>query len=122
MKAKVYFNLHKKCFSVVALEGENKGRVIAHRQSIILHDVEFKVSEAGRQRVIREQRKNVHACCVGRWEGEMGENSTLPMSTKKPQPVTYNPYKYSSFVCKETEQPIYQAKVALLKDKQILVL
>lgn len=65
MKVFVYFNLHKKLFSIKALEGSNKGRVIAHSSSVSLKDASCKVSEAGRQRVIKEKRKNVHAGVVG---------------------------------------------------------
>lgn len=66
MKVKVYFNLHKHCFSVVSLEkGDSYGKVVAHVSEIMLSEVKFKVSEAGRQRVLREKRKNVHAYCVG---------------------------------------------------------
>ena len=61
----VYFNLHRKCWSIKALEGAARGRVVAHATSVRLDCVEFRVSEAGRQRVIREQRKNVHAGAVG---------------------------------------------------------
>ena len=65
MRVFVYFNLHKKCLSVKALEGESKGRVIAHADSVELVNATFKVSQAGRQRVLRERRKNVHAGVVG---------------------------------------------------------
>ena len=112
MKVKVYFNLHKKMFSVVALEGDSRGRVIAHETEVKLTNATFKVSEAGRQRVIREQRKNVHAYVVG----------TLTDTVKNcDQAVTYNPYKYSSFVYKDTESKIETAKEALLTNKQIFV-
>lgn len=87
-RVEVYFNLHKKCYSV----RDKKSRlVIAHLDSIALKDVVFKVSEKGRQRVLKEKRKNVHAviegtiCCPVEIEA---------LSTK----VTYNPYKYKSFV------------------------
>jgi hypothetical protein len=112
MKVKVYFNLHKKMFSVVALEGENKGRVIAHETEVKLINATFKVSEAGRQRVIREQRKNVHACVVG----------TLTDTVKNcDQAVTYNPYKYNSFVFKGDESPVLTAQNVLLTNKQIFI-
>ena len=65
MKAFVYYNLHKHRLSVKALSGSQKGRVVAHAVRVVLHDCEFRVSEAGRQRVIREKRKNVHAGVVG---------------------------------------------------------
>lgn len=65
MKVRCYWNLHKRLFSVVAREGPNKGRVIEHAGRILLRDVTPKVSEAGRQRVLREKRKNVHAYLEG---------------------------------------------------------
>lgn len=115
MKVFVYFNLHKKVFSVKALEGPNKGRVIAHRSELNLGQATFKVSEAGRQRVLREKKKNVHAGVVGEWYGtvEPIENGIA---------VTYNPYKYSSFVEQATEQPIHQAREVHLKDRRITAL
>lgn len=115
MKVFVYFNLHKKVFSVKALEGPQKGRVVAHRDRVFLTDVVFKVSEAGRQRVLREQRKNVHAGVVGQWTDE------YVSSIYGGKSVTYNPYKYRTFVFKNTETPIHSAHFALLFQKQITV-
>jgi hypothetical protein len=113
MKVFVYYNLHKKLFSVKALEGPNKGRVIAHRTELNLGDVKFKVSEAGRQRVLREQRKNVHAGVAGEWYG------TDPQPIVNGVAVTYNPYKYTSFVTVQGEQPIRTAREVHLKDRRI---
>lgn len=99
LKVFAYRNLHRDCWSVKALEGKLKGRVIYHAKAVTLWNCTFKVSEAGRQRVLREQKKNVHAGVVG-----MLDESTanwIPMSMGKP--VTYNPYKYDSFVYKGTE-------------------
>jgi len=116
MKVFVYFNLHKKVFSVKALEGPNKGRVIAHRSELNLGQATFKVSEAGRQRVLREKKKNVHAGVVGEWYG------TEPQAMEDGIAVTYNPYKYSSFIVQATEQPIRQAREVHLKDRRITAL
>lgn len=113
MKVFVYFNLHKKVFSVKALEGPNKGRVVAHRDKLHLTSVVFKVSEAGRQRVLSEQRKNVHAGVVGQWDDTLPDNYAGVA-------VTYNPYRFSSFVRKSDEQPVHQAHNAYLYDKKIL--
>jgi hypothetical protein len=89
----VYFNLHKHLFSVKALSGFEKGRVIYHASNVYLNEVEFKVNEAGRQRVLKEKRKNVHAGVIG-WLG----NPRDVYSTT----ITYNPYKYNSFVKMES--------------------
>ena len=114
MKVFVYFNLHKKVFSVKALEGEHKGRVVAHRRELSLRYVEFKVSEAGRQRVLREKRKNVHAGVVGYWDDT---NHSVDNEIE----VTYNPYKYDSFVFKHNESAIKQSVDAHLVDRKIFV-
>jgi hypothetical protein len=110
MKVFVYYNLHKGCFSVKALEGENRGRVIAHRDIVPLTDAKFKVSPAGRARVLREQRKNVHAGVVGRWS--MG---WVHLRDQEVVRVTYNPYVYSSFVNAETKEPVHHASRVLLQ-------
>ena len=64
-RVKAYYNLHRGGYSVVAADGPDKGLVIAHAEELLLGDVTFAVSEAGRQRVIREKRKNVHAYAIG---------------------------------------------------------
>lgn len=59
-KVWVYFNVRTKTFSV-----RSKGKVIAHTDEVWLCDARFKVSEAGRQRVLATGHKNVHAYVVG---------------------------------------------------------
>ena len=113
MKVFVYFNLHRKCFSVKALEGEFKGRVIAHASYVSLNDCTFKVSESGRQRVLREKRKNVHAGVVGTIQSiifgdqqsdlaKFRKNCTYCLAFDKPHKrVKYNPYKFDKFYREE---------------------
>lgn len=99
MKVFVYWNLHRGLWSVKALEGAQKGRVIARLGHLGLEDCEFKVSEAGRQRVLREGRKNVHAGIVGTLEmdadGWPVQEHTWPMRGTERftpgAPVAYNP-------------------------------
>ena len=67
MKVFVYFNLHRKMWSVKALEGPQKGRVVARTGYVELENVRPRVSQKGRDRVLREKRKNVHAGLVGEW-------------------------------------------------------
>ena len=103
MKVFVYYNLHKKCWSIKALEGKDKGRVIAHKDAVLLFDTTPKVSQAGRKRVLREKRKNVHAGIVGDWLPDtMGNDISLDDKVAFNQ-VTYNPYKYENFVYKADE-------------------
>jgi hypothetical protein len=114
MKVFVYFNLRKKCFSIKALEGKNKGRVIAHRDDVLLFDGTFKVSEAGRQRVLREQCKNVHAGVVGHWDETGTDLITIDRVTIAGTAITYNPYKYDTFVHLYGEHPIETGRLVAL--------
>ncbi len=109
MKVDCYWNLHRKCISV-----RHKGRVIAHPAHIVLDNVKFVVSQAGRARVLREKRKNVHALVRGTisafadvFEGEA---------------VTYNPYKYASFVKVDGEVPVSTAKKVRIGGKKIFAI
>ena len=105
----VYRNLHKKCWSV-----RQRGKVKLHTDYICLQNAEFKVSQKGRERVLREQRKNVHAFIKGyivdaaeinKWEDSIESYPENNIWTD----VSYNPYKYSSFVT-DTEKPIKFAR------------
>jgi len=102
MRVDVYMNLHKGEFSVKALEGENKGRVIAHSWRVSLRDCTFVVQPAGQARVRREGRKHVHAFVRGELV-TLGNDCLDPLFnvTRKPKPMerfTYNPYKHDTFV------------------------
>ena len=115
MRVFVYFNLHKKCFSIKALEGDRKGRVVAHRDTVVLDGCKLMVSEAGRQRVLREKRKNVHAGVTGTWINGDRVESHYEFLSMVGRQVTYNPYKYSSFIIKATEQSVDRADVVAMK-------
>jgi hypothetical protein len=111
-RVKVYFNLHNHLFSIVALEGVHKGKVVCHTEGLTLSNVTFKVNEAGRQRVLREKRKNVHAFVIGKFEG---------FSDKLANgiPITYNPYKYASFVILNNKQPITSCERVSMHNKKV---
>lgn len=103
-KVMVYYNLHKHTFSI-----SRNGRVIAHADYVKLTDVEFRVRQGGREKVIREKSKNVHSFVIGTLE----DYCKFPCDNLPSEPnsniVTYNPYKYNSYVIKDTEEPIYSA-------------
>jgi len=88
-KVRVYRNLNKKCLSVQSWV-EGKGwRVTDHVQEIALDGVSFKVSQAGRERCLREKRKNVHAYIIGTRVDKPRVEPT--------ESVTYNPYIADKF-------------------------
>jgi hypothetical protein len=119
MKVEIYWNLHRKLYSVRALEGPRKGRVIGHAFRVLLDDVEFKVNEGGRLRVLREGRKNVHAFVRGklkacRWDvvpdgldDAWGSQAILDCDRAfdAGEFVTYNPYRFDSFQAADFREP-----------------
>ena len=104
MRVFVYYNLHKKLWSVKALEGPQKGRVIRRANHVTLRDVVPKVSQKGRERVLREKRKNVHAGLVGQMvDWKLPEYDRLLPETE----ITYNPYKSGNFYYRQTPESAY---------------
>lgn len=110
-QSQVYFNLHKKVFSV-----KQGNLVVLHTEEVILTDVTFKVNEAGRQRVLQEQRKNVHAFVNGKF---LTNFAVVPGLENTMREAYYNPYKTETFVDKETGEPIHRAAHVYLKGKKI---
>ena len=91
----VYFNLHKKVWSV-----RQDGRIVEHTKYIMLKDARFLVGQAGREKVLREQKKNVHAGVSG-YVVERVPNVPDFCTT-----VSYNPYKDKTFINYSNDKPI----------------
>jgi len=118
MKARVhfYYNLHKSCWSQ-----RLRGKVVGHVQAAELLGVEFRVQPAGRARVLREGRKNVHAFAVSSRcstvPGEWTDPDTWPGDWYE---VTYNPFKAAHFMCKCHGTPVTHAdRVILTQDRRV---
>ena len=98
----VYRNLQKGCWSVL-----DAGIVKYHTNYVILRDVKFTVAHAGRYRVLREKRKNVHAFI----RGTLAIPKTMPKEIDNQfTPVTYNPYKHHAFIRTDTEYSVRTAE------------
>lgn len=110
MRVEVYWNLHKHLFSVRALEGEHKGRVIGHTYGLTLVEAKFAVQPAGRERTRREKRKNVHAFVRGHVAVPLPEGRPH-LYTALARKVVYNPYKYNTFVDAETKCPVFKGDI-----------
>jgi hypothetical protein len=119
MRVEVYYNLHRKCLSVRALEGENKGKVFSHPAAVSLHDVKFVVQPAGRDRVRLEGRKNVHAFVRGTLNLVYGTLHANVRPHGVTREITYNPYKFDSFVERTTETPVHDSKYVFINGRNI---
>lgn len=111
MKVRVYFNLRKKMISVQA-KVNGSWKVVNHINELYLKDSVFKVSEAGRQRVIKNRRKNVHAFIYGEIVESLPNPMTLTFNS-----VYYNPYKVSKFQIKN--QDIERADYVYINNRSV---
>jgi hypothetical protein len=101
----VYYNLHKKTFSI-----QYKGLVIAHADYVKLNNVEFRVRQGGMEKVRAEMSKNVHAFVIGDLVDFIAYPSTDIPSATSSKSITYDPYKYDTFVYRDTEEPVTSAR------------
>jgi hypothetical protein len=80
-------------------------------------------------KVLRERKKNVHAFVRGDYVLGMlttGWFNPAPSvqelrESMHYREVTYNPYKYETFVYKDTEEPVHKAEVAWVVGRNIFV-
>lgn len=93
-----YRNLHNGKYSIVDLESR---LVLGHAHSLTITNAWFFVRESGRQRVLKEKRKNVHAYVIGNYAQDSADS-------RDREPVSYNPYKGGAFT-KANGEPITRA-------------
>lgn len=89
----VYRNLSNKRLSI-----KQCGYVIGYTDSIYLTDVTFHSQKSGRERCRREKQRNVHAWA----KGYVNEKFNVSGYS-----ITYNPYKYDTFV-DENEEAVHK--------------
>jgi hypothetical protein len=118
LRSQVYFNLHKRCFSV-----QQKGKVIGHADGIMLENVRFNIAKAGQRKVRETGRKNVHA----RVSGFMVPNrapidgthytmtfNVLDLLVDGFRRAKYNPYKNDTFIDADSGEPLYDAGTVIM--------
>jgi hypothetical protein len=112
MRVQVYFNLHKKVFSIRDMKTR---RVIGHSSLVHLENVKFKVSQAGRKRVLDTKRKNVHAFV----EGDLLDTiSTDVIMENRWGTAFYDPYNFETFV-NRVYDPVHEAKYAICNGARV---
>ena len=88
-RVRVYYNLHKKCFSV---QDYKTGLVTKHTNKLNLSNAMFVVRKSGNERVRSEGKKNVHAFVNG-IVNDKQDYTKVGVSYK----VRYNPYEMDYF-------------------------
>lgn len=124
-RSQVYFNLHKRCFSV-----QQSGKVYAHAEGVMMKNVRFNVSKAGQRKVRETGRKNVHARVTGYGAVYDESKEHLPVVlddcvvshlreyieslSEIYSRATYNPYKNDTFVDSVTGEALHDASKVLM--------
>jgi hypothetical protein len=117
MKHRIYYNLHRKCWSVQEKIPGRGWIVIDHASEIMLEDVSFQVSEAGRQRVIRTKRKNVHAFGMGK---RIDPICKAYLSDPCWERISYTPYIAGHFFYLKDGLPVREARFAHFRSDRSL--
>lgn len=115
-RIEAYYNLHRKCLSY-----RESGGKVQHAKALIIDSVNFSVQPAGREKVRREKRKVVHAFVRGLptqvYGNELKDVKDLQAHCEGSgmRLITYNPYKYETFVYADTEEAV------LFADRVVIV-
>lgn len=132
MKYRVYKNLHNGKWSI---QDKTTNLVIGHAECVVMLQAKGVVSQAGRQRVIAEGKKNVHAFIEGVIDAVKGftpfkgrelveqTEDTTALQYSSIRELTYNPYKYDTFVYKDNQEKFtHTSKCVALLANQVLAL
>ena len=111
-QVEVYFNLHKKVFSI---RDKKTKLVVAHAPHVNLQNVTFKVNQKGREKTIATKRKGVHAFVVG--EFVSAEQSLSAIEDLKS--AYYNPYETQNFLAFNPKEKLSTATIAYCENKRV---
>lgn len=112
MQVRVHFNYHRKCWAVHRYHTGIGWRLWKNASRIFLHECTFKVSQAGRKRVLKEKRKNVHAFVFGEYI------PAFKPAYKYWTKFSYNPYKNKEFITSTGDKLSCAKKVVFTQNKE----
>lgn len=123
MRVRVYRNLHKNCWSIQS-KTKKGWRLLRHATAVALADARYIVSQKGRERVLREQKKYVHAYVEGElltdihaWKDDYERDghyvATVANLPPPNRPVLYNPYINTQFSYRDGT-PAEEGRMVLL--------
>lgn len=115
LPVRVFKNLKYGCYSIM-----QRGVIRASAKQVRLSDVEFRVRESGRQRMLREKRKNVHAFAVGHLVDYVHPGDERELEPMAGRSAFYDPYRYASFVDGETKAPVISVRTARFDEDGVI--
>jgi len=80
-----------------------------HITDLCMYDCSFRVNQKGREKVLKEKRKNVHAGIVGYIDDHWDIHPMGTLKSRKPKTklAMYDPYKYTTFVRVDDGEPVF---------------
>lgn len=103
----VYKNLHRGQWSVRALDGAHKGKVVAHASTVGLLHAHMHVNERAQQRIAGGAVREVHAWVTG----TLGD-----VRLAVPTRLTYRPHERAVFFRLDTGAAVWTAPAVLFTD------
>lgn len=100
----VYKNLHKAAWSIKALDGPHKGKVVAHAEVVGLLDCAMHVGLTAQQRIAQGAPREVHAWIAGRLS---------EVTIDHPTRVVYRPHERPEFYLPSTGHGVHTAPAVL---------
>ena len=104
---RVFKNWTRDCYSIM-----QDGVLKASASQVRLSDVEFLVRASGRDRMLRDARRNVHAYAVGLLIDFVHPCESRRLERVNGRRVDYDPFKASSFLDKDSEERVGAASTA----------
>ncbi len=99
---RVFLNHKHRCYSIF-----QNGAVRASARQVRLVDVEFRVRESGRQKMLRENRRTIHAFAVGRLVDHVHPTEHgRDLGALDGRMVRYNPREAGWFMDAQTREPV----------------
>lgn len=100
----VYRNLHTPNSELFSIRDKKSGLVLSHGSNFVAKNVKCKVRENGRQTVIKNRRKLVHAFLICNFKEEQ------ELNIDGLDELYYNPYLTPTFINKTTGEEIHNAE------------
>ncbi|MGI9333387.1 MAG: hypothetical protein ACR2RL_09555 [Gammaproteobacteria bacterium] len=114
---RVFKNWKHGCYNIM-----QEGCIKASASQVRLVDVEFRVRESGRQRMLIGNKRNVHAFAVGRLCDYVHPEDGRRLEPVRGRGVHYNPRIHTSFVDRENDSPVTRASVAHFDEAGVIYL
>lgn len=108
---RVFRNWKHDCYSIM-----QDGVVRASARQVHLSEVQFLVRESGRRRMLASKRKSVHAYAVGLLAAHVHPAQTVSLAGIHGRVAFYDPYRFDSFVDRDSLQPVHHADQVFLDE------